>query len=259
MGARQKLSLRSLLHFAVERGLWPVLLRKVLRRFESGGSLSAEENQAWLYKHAEDPGAFAAAIDREGWAEALRIAEELEVRAKKKLSEIPTTMGGGGLYPLLYFLVRKNSPATVVETGVAAGYSSQAVLAAMEANGTGHLYSSDLPYFRVENAEKYIGVLVAEELKPRWSLFLEGDERNLARINAEAPSIDLFHYDSDKSYTGRVRAWASVRGKLNPEAVVLWDDVQDNAHFHDWIERERPSMWRVFRFGGKYVGYAERR
>ena len=56
------------------------------------------------------------------------------------------SLGGGGNFILLYFLTRKFNK-VVVETGVAAGWSSLAILGAFEKNGEGKLYSSDFPYF----------------------------------------------------------------------------------------------------------------
>ncbi len=45
--------------------------------------------------------------------------------------------------------VRVVKPRVMVETGVAAGFTTAVALAAMEANGIGHLYSLDLPPLEV--------------------------------------------------------------------------------------------------------------
>ncbi|MEM8494261.1 MAG: class I SAM-dependent methyltransferase [Planctomycetota bacterium] len=170
------------------------------------------------------------------------------------MAKIDHPLGGGGAYPALYFLTRCMRPACVVETGVAAGFSSCSVLAALEANGEGRLYSSDFPYFRLPNPEQYVGVVVDEPLKKNWRLYLDGDDANLPRIVDSVDRIDLFHYDSDKSYSGRQAALEHVKGALSEEAVIVFDDIQDNSHFRDLVEETRPESWRVFRFQGKYVG-----
>ena len=46
----------------------------------------------------------------------------------------------------LYVLVRTEKPRVVVETGVCNGASTFAILAALEANGTGELHSIDYPF-----------------------------------------------------------------------------------------------------------------
>ena len=73
-------------------------------------------------------------------------------------------------------------PKTILETGVAAGFSSQSFLSALAKNGSGKLYSSDYPYFRIPNPEKYIGIVVDKELQNNWELYIEGDKANLDKI-----------------------------------------------------------------------------
>ena len=73
-------------------------------------------------------------------------------------------------------------------------------------NNAGYLYSSDFPYFRLAHPERYIGLLVqGNSLKIRWDLDIRGDSVALPEIadNLNHTAIDLFHYDSDKSYSGR--------------------------------------------------------
>ena len=64
--------------------------------------------------------------------------------AKNKEKSCPIKMGDGSPMNLLYNLIMHHKPRYVVETGVAAGFSSQAFLKAMNVNGRGKLYSSDL-------------------------------------------------------------------------------------------------------------------
>ena len=141
----------------------------------------------------------------------------------------------------------------MVETGVAAGFSSQCILSALGANGTGHLYSSDFPYFRLERPEQYVGYLVDADLKDRWTLHIDGDRKNLPRILSQVSEIDLLHYDSDKSRSGRTMAMDLLGPKLANESVLIMDDIHDNLFFRDFATRQnRP--WRVFKSTNKYVG-----
>lgn len=138
------------------------------------------------------------------------------------MAQVPFVMGGGD-YELLYFLVRHLRPKVVVETGVSAGWLSQAFATALERNGgAGHLCRSDFSCFRATNPEHYIGILVDPGLKHRWSLSIDGDEAAIPRIVRTVRSIGLFHYDSDKNLSDREFA---VRQVL----PLVMDDIADNA------------------------------
>jgi predicted O-methyltransferase YrrM len=93
--------------------------------------------------------------------------QAIEKYAKDKLSKLNVTLGGGGNYILLNFLIRKFKLKNVVETGVAAGWSSLAILRAFKKNGMGNLYSSDFPYYRLKNPEQYIGILAKNEINKK--------------------------------------------------------------------------------------------
>jgi hypothetical protein len=193
-------------------------------------------------------------LDAALWDESERVSKDLETRAEKILSGIEYELGGGGGYPFLYFITRYLKPGCIVETGVAAGYSSYAFLAAIKKNEKGRLYSSDFPYFRLPNPEKLIGVVVEESLKDNWELFIDGDEANLPKIMSAILEVDIFHYDSDKSYAGRKFAMTMAEGRLSKSALVLMDDIQDNSFFHDYVTQRKIPVWSIFEFQGKYVG-----
>ncbi len=87
-----------------------------------------------------------------------------------------------------------------MKPGVAAGWSSCAILEALEVNGSdGRLFSSDFPYIRQRDSAAEIGTLVPAKFRERWRLAVDGDRVNLPRFLDEIKTIDLFHYDSDKS------------------------------------------------------------
>ena len=69
------------------------------------------------------------------------------------------------------------------QTGVAAGWSSYAILESLKKNGQGQLYSSDFPYYRLEKPEQYIGILAKNEANiSNWYLDIEGDDKALPEI-----------------------------------------------------------------------------
>ncbi len=243
--------LRSPEHFGI-------LLAKARERFFGRrGGLSASQNLDWIKKNCTDYQQLFALIDGALWQESLLYSAELKKHADAILTKTGQHIGGGGIYPILYFLTRLKKPACIVETGVAAGFSSQAFLKAIEKNGQGMLYSSDLPYFRLKNPEQYIGIIVEEPLKKYWKLFIKGDKANIAQIKRMIDgSIDLFHYDSDKSYSGREFALRQLEGLFSRDAVIIFDDIQDNSQFYDYVARKNigKEKYHIFEFEGKYVG-----
>jgi predicted O-methyltransferase YrrM len=213
-----------------------------------------DEAIAWARPRAQRIAEWCEATDADLWREAKQYGTELRGRADELGRELGVHIGGGGRVEFLYFVTRLRRPRTVVETGVLHGYSSAAFLAALDRNGDGgRLWSSDFPYFREKEPERLVGVLVPEHLRSQWTLRLEGDRRNLPAILDEVADVDLFHYDSDKTYAGRRFAIDLVMPHLAPAGVVLMDDVQDNLFFRDWVPRTGKSI-RVFGSTTAFVG-----
>jgi len=239
---------------SLKRRNFIVMANKVASRINERKFRKPAAALAWCREQSEDCDAFLKSLDAELYEETQQAAREIEHHCQAKLAGINFNLGGGGNYPLLYFLTRYMNPTNVVETGVAAGWSSQAILAALNRNGKlGRLYSSDFPYFRYDNPEELIGVVVDDKLRANWNLNVAGDRYSLPKIVEEVEEIDLFHYDSDKSYVGRAFALNAIESSLSEKAVVIFDDIQDNTHFQNYVT-ENEHAYKVFEFQGKYVG-----
>jgi predicted O-methyltransferase YrrM len=241
---------------AFRHGYAVEMLRKVGLRFTSKVRRERRSDSlewASLQASGNDLATYAATLDAALWNEAERFDVEFRNRSAKRLSECPHDLGGGGDHRLLYFLVRYLRPQSVVETGVAAGFSSAAILEALESNGSGTLRSSDFPYFRIPEPEQYIGWVVPDRLRHSWDLRTKGDRVNLPAIAREIDRVDLLHYDSDKSLEGRRFAINILNPLFHSQTVIVIDDVQDNFWFRDWAQ-EQEATARVFHFEGKYVG-----
>ena len=232
MDGTQPTNLLNILRFAISPSRVAVLARKLFKRLESQGKYSASENLEWIRAHQRSRESLVMSAP-DLWSEALEFGQAFRERAKAILATVPFDMGAGGDYELLYWLTRYLKPEVIVETGVSAGWSSEAFLAAIRRNGAGKLYSSDFPYFRVREPEKYIGILVSD--RAGWELHMDGDEIALPRILAAVPSVGLFHYDSDKSYSGRQFAVDVVHPKLTGPMVM--DDIADNSWFREFVEQ----------------------
>lgn len=232
-----------------------VMVGKVAVRLQEHKQHKRTENaRNWYKQQAEPYTTFLEELDIDLWKETNDTCQSLKTQAEDKLKNLNIDLGGGGNYHLLYFLTRHTQAQTVVETGVAAGWSSQAILTALQNNkDNGHLYSSDFPYFRQENPEKLIGYVVDEELKDSWTLLIDGDQNNLPKINAQIDQVDILHYDSDKSYKGRQFALKGLQEKCHDKTLIIFDDIQDNAHFMDHVSKNN-LPFKIFEFEGKYVG-----
>lgn len=231
-----------------------VIIKKIIKRFEKNTSIEAKEWAVANNKKSIEE--FYYAIDTDLYNEIKIEAKLIKEFAQNKLTKLNISLGGGGNYILLYFLIRKFKLTNIVETGVAAGWTSLAILRALKKNGNGFLYSSDFPYFRLENPEKYIGCLAKNESNvSNWFLDIRGDEVALPEIarRLENKSIDLFHYDSDKSYSGRSNALKILGSKINSNTIIIFDDIQNNLQFKDFVEKNKKDF-RVYEFEGKYIG-----
>jgi len=155
--------------------------------------------------------------------------------AQARAAAAPIEMGGGAHVELLYDLCRSIRPAHVVETGVAYGWSSLAILLALETTGSGHLSSIDMPYPCQDN-EAYVGIAVPAHLRHRWTLIRRPDRDALRPLLRRLGPIDLAHYDSDKSRPGRRYAYPRLWNALRPGGVLISDDIGDNSVFHEFAQ-----------------------
>jgi len=248
-------TLINIVRNGVRPGYLPIMLRKVGSRLKGvwRRQRSRRSAERWCATREEDVSQWAAGIDASLWREAEEFADEHEEHCERELSKSAVKLGGAGYCSLVYFVTRLKKPNVVLETGVAAGHTSRCVLSALNVNRAGRLYSSDFPYVRVKEPERYIGVVVEERLRSRWTLRTKGDAKNLPEFVKMAGQIDLFHYDSDKSYEGRRKAMNIVGPYLAKEAIVIFDDIQDNGFFQE-LALATQGEAKVFRYRGKYVG-----
>ena len=246
--------MKNLLFNFVKKKYFFLIIKKIFKRFEKDTS---EEAKKWAKLNAKQTTEdFCKSIDIFLYEEIKSDVILIEKEARDKLSKLNISFGGRGNIILLYFLIRKFKLLNIVETGVAAGWTSLAILRALQKNGEGNLYSSDFPYFRLKNPEKYIGYLAKDENnKNNWFLDIRGDDRALPEITKQIgnENIDLFHYDSDKSYSGRSNALTLLGSKLSSKTIIIFDDIQNNLHFKDYIEKNKLNF-HVIEFGGKFVG-----
>ena len=175
------------------------------------------------------------------------------VEAEKRAERCDVKMGGPGDLGLLFSATALIGARRIVETGVAYGWSSLALLAALRVNGGGRLISVDMPYPKAGN-EEWVGVVVPEDIRSDWTLIRKPDRNGIAgAIRQIGGEIDLCHYDSDKSYRGRKFAYPILWQALRPGGIFISDDIQDNFAFKEFVD-EHNLDFGVTAFNGKYVG-----
>jgi predicted O-methyltransferase YrrM len=142
----------------------------------------------------------------------------------------PLSFYGGrdALLRLVGAIVKLTRPRVVVETGVALGHTTATMLRAMHENGTGHLYSIDLPGVRY-GIDRPVGEAVPRELHEHWTLELGDSRRLLGPLAAEVAPVDVFLHDSFHTYSSQRREYATVWPHLRPGGILASDDVRNPA------------------------------
>ena len=125
-------------------------------------------------------------------------------------------------------IVKLMRPTVVVETGVALGFSTATILAAMRDNGGGSLYSVDLPHVQYGH-DREIGSAVPDDLREGWTLRLGRSEKLLPALVREVAPIDLFIHDANHAYSAQLREYRTAWPYLRPGGVLVSDDVGNPA------------------------------
>ena len=143
----------------------------------------------------------------------------------------------------LYFIVRCAKPAVMIETGVAHGVSSWTILNAIHKNGTGKLYSIDLPNldlksYNPQNISQQSGWAVPDLLRKNWELQLGSSNELLPALVQKLGKVDIFFHDSDHSYKNMMFEFKEVYPAIKENGLIISDDVHKNESFRDFVNAE---------------------
>jgi len=167
------------------------------------------------------------------------------------------SVAGGANLDIVFAAAQRSEARTIVETGVAAGWSSLALLAWLSQLGEGHLYSVDRPYPGSSGTD-YVGAVVPGALRSeRWTLWCLPDRIGIPRVIRSVGAIDLAHYDSDKSPEGRLFAYPRLWKAVRPGGLLVSDDVGDNIAFFEFADALGQTAL-IVDAGEKYVGIIEK-
>lgn len=245
--------LKTFIGYLKRPDLYPELGRKIIKNTVNRGNAfkGKEKTNSWAAERAVSQ---EEAISTLFGFEINRFRDEFRdvlTDAAQREKECPVKMGGPGALELIYYACEFTSAQKVVETGVAYGWSSLASLLSL-AKRNGTLYSSDMPYL-AQDGDQYVGYVVPENLRSHWKLFRFADKESLPKIFSENPVFDVLHYDSDKSYNGRVWAYSELYKHLKKGGVFISDDIGDNSAYQDFCEKNNIET-TVVEYEGKYIG-----
>jgi predicted O-methyltransferase YrrM len=127
---------------------------------------------------------------------------------------------GPGMSEFIFLCIVTKKPQFVIETGVAAGVSTDSILSAMQLNKSGCLVSLDI-------TEK-VGELIDDELKARWRLEILPElarEKSFVEILNSNPQASIFLHDSDHSASWQIKEFSHVVQHLPGIELILFDDI----------------------------------
>jgi predicted O-methyltransferase YrrM len=145
--------------------------------------------------------------------------------------------GGRSLVGAAYCLVRHLRPERVVETGVAHGVTTRFILEALARNGSGRLWSIDLPPLIDRHLETEVGVAVPERLRGRWKLIRGSSRQRLRPLLTALGTIDVFVHDSMHTTRNVQFELSQAWPALTPGGVVIADDIDFNRGFGTFAAR----------------------
>lgn len=159
---------------------------------------------------------------------------------------------GPGLSLILFHLLLKTCPNKIIETGVAAGASSNIILYCLDINKNGALISVDIT--------PNVGELIEDNLKPKWDLnILPNLSKKKGFINLLQQNSDasIFLHDSDHSIQWQKFEIKAAIESLPKLEYLLVDDVTDELN--DYVINNLPN-WKllVIDEGRKYSGFMVR-
>jgi predicted O-methyltransferase YrrM len=192
-----------------------------------------------------------------GCQECARILPDVRAAIMRRLPGGSHHDGGSALAGLLWVLVRHLRPECVVETGVARGISSAFTLDALDRNGSGHLWSIDLPEFDGQKGQT--GVAVDPRLRSRWTYVRGASRRKMPGLLAKLGSIDLFTHDGMHTRECQLFEYQLAWRHVRDGGVLVSDDVNFSNAFESFAESmQRPPILLAEREKPSVVGLLHR-
>jgi len=135
-------------------------------------------------------------------------------------------------------------PKVTVETGVARGLTTRFLLEAMERNGSGSLFSVDLPPLIQRDLAVETGAAVPTSLRTRWTCVAGSSHRRLPALLDRLDRVDLFLHDSSHTTRNVLFELERVWKVLVDGGVILVDDVGYNRGF-GLFTTSKKNLWSI--------------
>ena len=207
--------------------------------------------ERWIQYHFDRGECFVELLTRLTDASVLEVREVLneralsdlhvETRDRARAFEIaPRILDYYGSYRSFYYaLLRLTRPLNLVETGTWWGVSSTYILAALDQNKRGKLFSIDLQseHRASQDSVAQVGALVPERLRERWQLRSGLSELLLPQLLETVIPLDIFIHDSDHSLGNMLFELRLAYSHLRPGGLLVADDIEWNDAF-DIFDRE---------------------
>lgn len=178
--------------------------------------------------------------------------KEIESETKHRLSQFSSRdsldqshNADPNLARICYAMCRALKPKNVIETGVAYGITTAFILKAMHVNGSGHLYSVDLPPL-ASNADESTGRAVPDSLRSRWTLCRGKSSRILPTLVQQVGTLDIFIHDSLHTYQNELFEFETAWPFIRNGGVLVSDDIEEHPAWLDWESRAKPILSVVF-------------
>jgi predicted O-methyltransferase YrrM len=245
--------IKTLLWYLCRPAYFSQLLSLVRQRLRSNPKENTREDaEKWCKDRSVDNQDFLLELFGVSMSDITKLyPEEFEV-AQQAAACAPVKMGGPGNISLIYHISEYLKASKIIETGVAYGWSTLALLLSIKKREESQLISIDLPYAKMGN-EEYVGCVVPEELKIKWELIRQPDRKGLPVALSKLGEIDMCHYDSDKTYAGRTWAYPKLWQKLREGGFFISDDIGDNIAFMEFCQKIEVEPI-VVQFNNQYVG-----
>ena len=178
-------------------------------------------------------------FEPEVWNKALNEIDQTDIIPMKPINQhvgndIRTLFG-----KWLYASIRAVKPEKIIETGISHGISSWVILNALSKNGTGKLFSIDLP--NLDSNENYnfkqsiqTGEVVPVILRSNWKMIVGDAKKELPKLLNELGQVDYFFHDSDHSYKHMLFEFETVYPYLKKGGIIASDDINKNTSFQDF-------------------------
>ena len=153
------------------------------------------------------------------------------------------------LFTLLYALVKANNPKIVIETGVANGITTNAIMKALEFNeNKGELHSFDV---LKETSKAYIG-------SGNWNFHLLNVKNSHKQLMSEIiklPKVDIWVHDSNHGYRWQKFEYLLALKSLNSGGILISDDIDASPAWGELSKTHFRKSFIIFD-SRKFIGIA---